>query len=335
MQAGDGRSTALTVTPSPVPARATNLARVRVLVRSVTAIASVALVVGIVLTWRLGGTGAWSATLLHRLPWLFLFGTGSQGSRFLRWHLLVIRRAPMLLVRDSVRIYLSGFALEMTPGRVGAFLKFSLLRQTTGVPEAETVGVLPVEAATEVLSFLLVAVAGAVVGGYRLPSIGWGVVIAVVVLLGVALIGPVRRHLAGRIRLTERFPVVQAFLAGLLSVGGPQPLLIALLCSLAARTCEVLLFGIAAAAVGLQLTPAGTTLAWGASGLAGGLSLLPGGVGVAEGAIVATVLALGGRTAPALAAAVVSRIMTIWLWVPFGLGCAVASTRRGREDRTG
>jgi uncharacterized membrane protein YbhN (UPF0104 family) len=308
---------------------------VRVLVRTVTAIASIALVVGVVLTWRLGGAGAWSGTLLHRLPWLFLLGTGSQASRFFRWHSLVIRRAPQLLIRDSVRIYLSGFALEMTPGRVGAFLKFSLLRRTTGVPEAETVGVLPVEAATEVLSFLLVALIGAVAGGYRLPSIGWGVVIAFVVLLAVALIGPVRQRFGGRGRFTERFPVVQAFLAGLLSVGGPQPLLIALLCSLAARSCEVLLFGIATAAVGLQLTPAGAALAWGASGLAGGLSLLPGGVGAAEGAIVATVLALGGRTAPALAAAVVSRIMTIWLWVPLGLACAVASTRREREDSAG
>lgn len=323
------------MTPSPVPSRVTNLAGVRVLVRTVTAIATVALVVGIVLTWRLGGTGAWSATLLHRLPWLFLLGTGSQGSRFLRWHSLVLRRAPLLQVRDSLRIYLSGFALEMTPGRVGAFLKFSLLRRTTGVPEAETVGVLPVEAATEVLSFLLVALAGAIAGGYRLPSIGWGVVIALVVLFALVLIGPLRRRLAGRVRFTERFPIARAFLAGLLSVGGPWPVLVALLCSLAARCCEVFLFGIATTAVGLHLTPAGTTLAWGASGLAGGLSLLPGGVGAAEGAIVATVLALGGRTTPALAAAVVSRIMTIWLWVPFGLACAVASTRREREDRAG
>lgn len=323
------------MTPSSVPSRAGNLAGVRVLVRTVTAIATGALVVGVVLTWRLGGTGAWSATLLRRLPWLFLLGTGSQSSRFLRWHSLVIRRAPLLHLRASARIYLSGFALEMTPGRVGAFLKFSLLRSTTGVPEAETVGVLPVEAATEVLSFLLVAVAGALAGGYRLPSAGWGVVVALVVLLVVALIGPLRRRFGGQVRLTARFPIVQTFLTGLLSIGGPLPLLVALFCSLAARTCEVFLFGIAAAAVGLRLTPAGTTLAWGASGLAGGLSLLPGGVGVAEGAIVATVLALGGRAAPALAAAVVSRIMTIWLWVPLGLACAVASTRREREDKAG
>ena len=93
------------------------------------------------------------------------------------------RRVPTLPLTASVRIYLAGFALELSPGRLAAFLKFSLVRQSTGIAEAETVGVLPVEAATEVLSYLLLSVGAALLSGYRLPAVGWGAVVAFLALV--------------------------------------------------------------------------------------------------------------------------------------------------------
>jgi uncharacterized membrane protein YbhN (UPF0104 family) len=308
------------------------------MVRAVVVLATLALLIGIVLTWRLGDGIPWSPNLLGTVPLLLVLGAGSQGCRFLRWHLLVRRRAPTLPLGASVRIYLTGFALELTPGRLAAFLKFALVRQATGVPETETVGVLPVEAATEVVSYLLVALAAAALGGYRLPKTGWGVVVAFLALLGFGLLGPFRRRLQGHLgdsRPGTRLHGLRSFLQGLLAIGGPAPVLVALTCALAARACEVVLFRLAAGAVGLHLSPAAAAIAWGASGLAGGLSMLPGGVGAAEGAIVATVLKVGGRAAPALAAALLSRAVTLWFWIPIGLACAAASTRAPKETRAG
>jgi len=304
---------------------------IAVLVRGVAVIAAVALAIGIALTWRIGGGIQWSAAVFELLPFLLVLGAASQAWRFLRWHLLVRRRVPTLPLTASIRIYLAGFALELSPGRLAAFLKFALVRQSTGVAEAETVGVLPVEAATEVLSYLVLSVGAALLGGYRLPPIGWGAVVAFLGLFVLALLSPSRAWLHRRLgRLTpvhgERW--LRAFLHGLVAIGGPLPVLLALACALAARVCEVVLFQLAAGAVGLPLSLIGAALAWGASGLAGGLSMLPGGVGAAEGAIVATVLAIGGNGAPALAAALLSRAVTLWFWIPFGLACAVVSTRR-------
>jgi uncharacterized membrane protein YbhN (UPF0104 family) len=302
----------------------------RVLVRGVAALAALALAVGVVLTWRLGDDIRWSSSLFGVVPLLVILATGSQVSRFCRWHFLICRRAPTFPVLASARVYLTGFALEMTPGRVAAFLKFALVRQATGVPEAETVGVLPVEAATEVVSYLAISLAAAVFGGYRMPPFGWGVIVAFLCLVALALIGP-GRHRLQRFRDPQHHTLqlrwLRSFLQGLLAIGGPGPLGLAFAFALAARACEVVLFRLAAGAVGLHLSLAAAALAWGASGLAGGLSMLPGGVGAAEGAIVATAVKLGAGAGPALAAALLSRAVTLWIWIPVGLGCAVASTR--------
>lgn len=313
------------------------LPSVRTLVRTAATIAGIAMGIGVLLTWRLGGS-VWTATLARALPLLFLLGIGSQGCRFLRWHVLAKRRAPRLRLRDSVRIYLAGFALELTPGRLGAFLKFSLLRRATGVPEADTVAIVAVEATAEILSFFLVAALGAALGGYAPPRIGLGAALALAILLGLVLLGPSRRWLAKRPALrwaAERWPMLRSFAEGLLSVGSPRPILLALGWALAARACEVALFGTAAHDAGLALPAAGVATVWGASGLAGGLSLLPGGVGAAEGAIVAAATGIGGSPSLALVAALVSRTMTLWVWIPIGLGCALASARSPAPEGDG
>ncbi|HEY8741925.1 MAG TPA: lysylphosphatidylglycerol synthase transmembrane domain-containing protein [Chloroflexota bacterium] len=308
---------------------------VRVMVRSAVVVAAVVLAVVAVLTPHLGNV--WSLALLTALPVFLVLGIGSQGFRFLRWHVLVTRCVPKLRIADSMRIYITGFALELTPGRLGAFLKFSLLRQTTGIPEADTVAVLPVEAAAEVASFLLVALVGAAAGSYALPRIGWGILATLVILLAIVVLSPSRHRLPdwrGPTWLLDHVPALRSMLRGLLQVGGPLPVAAALGCALAARGCEVVLFSTAAHSVGLTLSPAGTLLAWGTSGLAGGISLLPGGVGAAEGAVVATVVSLGGQAPLALAAALVTRVMTLWLWIPVGLVCALVSTRPRAADST-
>ncbi len=309
------------------------LPSVRSLVLIVAGIAACSLTLGITLTWRLSDGAEWTPHLVRAWPLLPVLGLGSYGFRFLRWHLLAKRRAPELRLAESLRIYMTGFSLGLTPGRVGELLKFVLLRQATGVPEAQSVAILPVEAITEAASFLLVALAGAAWGGYRLPDAGRGAVAAVVALPALALLGFLRRRWRGThggkaATATELPTLLQNVLHGLTAVGGVRPLLLAMSCALAARASEVVLFSLAARTVGFALSPAAAMLVWSASGLVGGLSFLPGGVGAVEGAIVATVVEIGGPASLALAAALLSRLLTLWLWIPVGLWFAVRSSRR-------
>lgn len=303
---------------------------VRTIVPLITATATALLALGLYLTWRMGRGIAWSTVVLTALPLLLALGCGSYGARFLRWHVLVRQVAPQMPLLTSLRIYMSGFAMGLTPGRMGEFLKFSLLRDATGVAELESVSIFPIERATEATTFLGLAVAGALLGHLQLKHIGVGAIVTIGVLPCLAVIPLGYRFLkrrGPRNRAASPTQRLDAVLRGLTSVVGLRALIPALCCAVLARCCDGLLFYTAAHAVGLTLPLAGAAMAWGLAGLVGGLSLLPAGVGAVEASLVTTVIGLGGDPAGALAAALVARLMTLWIWVPTGLWLAFRSTR--------
>lgn len=299
----------------------------RTVVPLIAALATALLCIGLYLSWRMERNVAWSRTVLPVLPVLLALGGGSYGARFVRWHLLVRRLAPQLLLRDSLRIYLAGFAMGLTPGRVGEFLKFSLLRDVTGVAEVESFTIFPVERATEAATFLGLGVVGAILGHVQVQRIGVGSLVTIAVLPFLAAVAVVLRLLyqrrsAGATRPPGRF---DGALRGLFTVAGLRALIPALCCAVVARCFDATLFFTAAHAVGITLSLAGAAMAWGLAGLVGGLSLLPAGVGAVEASLVATVIGLGGDGATALAAALLARIMTLWIWIPSGLWLAFRS----------
>jgi uncharacterized membrane protein YbhN (UPF0104 family) len=307
---------------------------IRTVVALIAAMATVLLGIGLYLSWRMGRDIAWSSSVLPALPLLLAFGCGSYGCRFMRWHLLVRRLAPHLPVTSSLRIYMAGFAMGLTPGRVGEFLKFSLLRDATGIAELESFSIFPLERATEAAAFLGLAIVGALFGHLQLHRIGLGSLITIAVLPGLAGLGLLlrllhrRRHGSVATRATTR---LDGALRGLLTVAGLRALLPALCCAALARCFDAALFYSAARAVGLTLSLPGAAMAWGLAGLVGGLSLLPAGVGAVEASLVTTVIGLGGDSAAALAAALLARIMTLWLWIPPGLWLAFRSVRDSRK----
>jgi uncharacterized membrane protein YbhN (UPF0104 family) len=305
---------------------------VRTVVPVIAALATVLLVIGLYLSWRMGRSVAWSRTVVPLLPLMLALGCGSYGARFVRWHLLVRRLAPQLSLRTSLRIYMAGFAMGLTPGRVGEFLKFSLLRDATGVAEVESFSIFPVERATEAATFVGLAIAGALYGHLQLHRIGPGSVITIAVLPGLAALALALRFLYRRSTsgATKTASGIDTALRGLLTVAGLRALIPAFCCAVLARCFDATLFFTASHAVGITLSLAGAAMSWGLAGLVGGLSLLPAGVGAVEASLVATVVGLGGDGATALAAALLARIMTLWLWIPPGLWLAFRSVRQAR-----
>ena len=296
----------------------------------VIVLATALLAIGVYLSWRMGHGIEWSGSVLPLLPLMVTLGAGSYGARFARWHVLVRRLAPQLSVPTSLRIYMAGFAMGLTPGRVGEFLKFSLLRERTGVAEVESFSIFPVERATEAAAFLGLAVVGALFGRLQLHHVGLGTLMTIAVLpclaaLGLGLRIVIRRRSGSAFGHSRgRF---EGALRGLLTVAGVRALIPALCLAALARCFDATLFFTATRAVGLSISLPGAAMAWGLAGLVGGLSLLPAGVGAVEASLVATVIGLGGDGPTALAAALLARTMTLWLWIPPGLVLAFRSIR--------
>ena len=285
----------------------------------VAAIAAVFLAIGVGLTIRLGHSATWSGGDLTLLPWLLPLGAGSYLLRFVRWHVLVRQLASRLPLGRSLRIYLAGFAMGLTPGRLGEFCKFALLRSATGVPELQSAPIFPLERATEAASFAALAVAGASIGHFQPASLGASALAMILALPLLALLALALRFLSRRSAASTAGSSWRQLLAGVQSVAGPRPLALALACALTARCFDAALFWTAVRAAGVQLPLPAAALAFGLAGLTGGFSLLPAGVGAVEASLVATVAALGAPAGPALLAALLARCVTLWLWIPPGL----------------
>ncbi|MDQ3931083.1 MAG: flippase-like domain-containing protein, partial [Chloroflexota bacterium] len=97
--------------------------------------------------------------------WLFVpilgFTLFNYGLRFYKWDVYIrIVGATGVAKKDSLLIFLSGFAMAMTPGKVGEVLKSYLLKQIRGTPIAVSAPVVMAERVTDGLAMMVLASVG-------------------------------------------------------------------------------------------------------------------------------------------------------------------------------
>jgi uncharacterized membrane protein YbhN (UPF0104 family) len=260
--------------------------------------------------------------------------------RFAKWQYylsrLGIRGVAWL---DSLLVFLSGFVLTITPGKVGEVFKSAVLARTHDVPAERTAPIVVAERLTDAIGViaLIVVGSGAFAGG-----LGWAIAGTLAVAVGVGFIVWERPGLAfvgwceGRGGTLGRIgPKLRIALGSLRIVAGPAALLWPTLLSLAAWACEgvalyVLLRGFDA------VVPLGVAVFfYSTATLAGALIPVPGGLGVAETMIQEQLVRLGGVPAgDATASMILVRFATLWWAVLVGFG-ALALLRVRFPDRLG
>ena len=105
--------------------------------------------------------------------------------RFAKWELYLRRLGVRIPIRDSFGIFLSGFSLTVTPGKVGEVLKSYLLREAHGVPMARTAPIVVAERLTDLVALALLALigVGSVLHGAGGERVAW----VALALVGVAV----------------------------------------------------------------------------------------------------------------------------------------------------
>lgn len=278
---------------------------------------------------------------LRRWQWQYLplvLGAvlGNYALRFLRWHYyLRVTGISGVGPRDSMAIFLSGFSLTMTPGKLGEVLKSFLLRQLVDVPVSYSASLVFAERLTDVLAMVLLAALG--LGAFQA---GWQplVIVAAASLLGVLLVQ--RRSLCLSIlERAARFPVVGRF-SGLAANLYSSSYLLLCWRSLAAGIglaalawfAECLAFYLVIAGMGVPGTPAlllQATFIYAGASLLGALSFLPGGLGATEGSMAVLLMQLSGlEREPAIAATLLTRFATLWFAVVLGVVALLVFQRR-------
>lgn len=235
---------------------------------------------------------------------------------------------------DSLIIFVSGFTMVLTPGRVGELLKSYLLRQADGIPISRSAPIVLAERLTDLLAMILLASAGLVAYRY-----GWQVM-ALVLASMLAFVALVQiRPLALRLlNWGEDLPLIARFIRSLhqfyessYQLLSLKNLLIAVGLSVISWGGECVALYIIMVGLGLAATPTlllQASFAFASSSVLGAVSFLPGGLGVTDASLTGLLLLMGITKDRAVAATLLIRLCTLWFGVGLGLATLFAFRKR-------
>lgn len=278
---------------------------------------------------------------VRKLSWSTLALTTALGLanyvvRLLRWELYLRKvdiRVPFVA---RTLVFFAGFAMSITPGKVGEALKALMLRDAFDVPLVRSSPIPIAERLTDLVGMLLLGgVASFVLEGGVFIA---GACVATAVAVGVVLFWQrPREWLIDRVTSTKRLANVRVKLLAahdaLSDLVTPSTFAAGTLLSMLAWSLHGL--SLAAAASGfpdVDLSVMESMVAYSAPILAGALALIPGGLGLTEASMVGFVQHLGGPGAtPEVAGAItlVVRLVTFWFAIALGF-IALALWRRIR-----
>jgi glycosyltransferase 2 family protein len=260
-------------------------------------------------------------------PVVILLTLFNYTLRFGKFHYyLEIIGVQNMNLKERARIFIAGFPLAVTPGKVGEALKGVWIYQSGNVTTARGISVVVAERISDGLAVLVLSLLGVI----AFPQY-WPAFIAILALLfGIVIISQIRPLAGFLLCQGERLPVVgrfahsmREFYEGSYSLFRPIPLLFAVGLGTISWLGEG--FGFYLILLGLGIPGSYETLSIAVfilafSTLIGALSSLPGGIGAAEASIASMlVILLGLDSDVAATATLLIRFATLWFGVSLGL----------------
>lgn len=249
--------------------------------------------------------------------------TANYGLRFLKWEYylarLEIRGIPKL---DSLLVFLSGFVLTVTPGKVGEVFKSAVLSETHGVAPQRTAPIVVAERLTDVIGVIALIVVGSL--GFS-GGLVWAGIGAVAVALGLVFVlwrapgEALIAFLERRPRFATATPKLREAFDSLRIVASPGALLWPSFLSVVGWGGEGVALYLLVRGFGVELSAPLAMFFYATATLAGAVIPVPGGLGVAEAMIQEQLVRLG-RVPPSAAtsAMILIRFATLWWAVVVG-----------------
>ncbi|HEY2404866.1 MAG TPA: lysylphosphatidylglycerol synthase transmembrane domain-containing protein [Polyangiaceae bacterium] len=250
--------------------------------------------------------------------------TANYGIRFLKWQYylgrLAVRHVPW---QDSLLIFLSGFVLTITPGKVGEVFKSAVLAKTHDVPAARTAPIVVAERLTDAIGVIVLIVLGS--ASFAEGRI-WALLGSLAVVVGMVFIvwpapglALTRAMERGPARLQLLAPKLREALASLRIVASPAALVWPTFLSVIAWGSEGFALYVILRGFGASTEPTLAIFFYATATLAGALVPLPGGLGLVEAMIQEQLVRLGGvPSGQATAAMMLIRFATLWWAVVVG-----------------
>jgi uncharacterized protein (TIRG00374 family) len=228
--------------------------------------------------------------------------------------------------RRSLRLFVAGFPLAVTPAKAGEVLKAVWLQHFSGITVARGVSVVVAERVSDGLAVLMLSVLGVIAYPQYWPA--FAVILGT--LLAAIILSQIRPVALWLLALGERIPGLRRivhhlreFYEGSFSLFKPGATLAAVGLGTVSWLGEGI--GFYCLLVGLGIPPSTRLLALAIfilafSTIVGSVTALPGGLGAAEASIAGMLVLLAGLDVPqAAAATLLIRLATLWFGVALGL----------------
>ena len=283
---------------------------------------------GLVLVGDIRQVGSHLASFNGRYIPLILAGTLFNYSlRFIKWHFYLhqigIKNISYI---DSARLFVAGFPLAVTPGKVGEALKGVWLNYVTGIPIARGIPVVLAERISDGLAVLILSTLGVIAYPQYWPAFAF----VLGSLLLFIILSQIRPLALAFLNFLKRFKKIRKFVHSLSEFYEGTHILfrpVATITAVSLGTCAWLGEGIAMYLVLLGL---GIPQGWETFSLAvfilafstviGAVSALPGGLGAAEASIAGMLtLLMHLDKGIATTATLIIRFATLWFGVGLGL----------------
>lgn len=246
----------------------------------------------------------------------------NYGFRFLKWqYYLRVLRIDGVGIVDSLLIFLSGFVLTITPGKIGEVFKSAVLHETHDIAPERSAPIVVAERLTDVIGVVvLIALGSASFEG----GLFWALVGLVLVCVGLVFILWSRpaEWLLQRLEtgwMKALVPKLRTALGELRRLSTPTTLLVPALLSVVAWSLEGIALYVLLVGFGQQVLLAPACFFYATATLAGAVTPVPGGLGVTETLIQQQLVRLGGLSAGAATSSMLLvRLATLWWAVLLG-----------------
>ncbi len=277
---------------------------------------------------------------LGAFGWALALASANYVLRYLRWQYYLRRIDVVIPHRESALVFLSGFVMSVTPGKLGEVFKSLLLYESRGISIAKTAPIVFAERLTDLIALVILTALGSLSFVQGVPIALAGAALVGLVLLASAWrpLGELLLRVASRLPLVRRFaPRLREAYESLFLMTRPAPLLFATALATLSWGFEcVALFVLLAALPGGGLGWEGSFFAYSASTIAGALAMMPGGIGVTEAGMTGLIEALSAGAvdrATASAATMLTRLATLWWAVLVGAIALVFLRRMTRRSQ--
>lgn len=256
------------------------------------------------------------------LPLILLIVPTSWVALFVRWHLLLRNLGVKIPIKSNAAVYFSGFALAITPGKLGELVKCQIMKDKFDIPRSTTAPLVIVER----LYDLVGAVAVAIIGIWALGLGQYIIIFSALILVFIFTLFRSQKFFKKFLSIFDRFKFIAKFTNQFSeshetiqkSTSGKIIITSSILTTI---YWSVEAIGVYLVVISFGIDSLGyldVLATYVSSLILGAASLIPGGIGVAEGSMAGLFNYQGIKLSSAIMLVILIRFFTIWYSVFVG-----------------